>query len=168
MTWTDAKIARLKVLHAEGGLSAAEMAYRMNRDFHTSFSRNAIIGKLHRIGLRTTRPQRTAEEIAERKNEQRRVRRAAQRKPLLDHAEDIMQAEPCDLPPDSSEFAVTFAQLAEPHCRWPIGDPSSDDLRYCGAEKMADGPYCARHHRLAYTRPTRQSSARWAPTWRVA
>jgi GcrA cell cycle regulator len=44
---------------------------------------------------------------------------------------------------------VTIIDLKEAMCRWPLGDPTSADFRYCGSP-AASGPYCAHHGRLAY------------------
>ena len=46
---------------------------------------------------------------------------------------------------------VTIMELRESMCRWPIGDPSSPDFRYCGGEApIGAGPYCRFHSRIAY------------------
>jgi GcrA cell cycle regulator len=34
-------------------------------------------------------------------------------------------------------------------CKWPIGDPSSDEFTFCG-RRASEGPYCAEHARVAY------------------
>ena len=44
---------------------------------------------------------------------------------------------------------VTILELKEAMCRWPLGDPSSAEFRYCGSPKTS-GPYCAYHGGLAY------------------
>ena len=44
---------------------------------------------------------------------------------------------------------VTIVELKEAMCRWPLGDPTSPDFRYCGSPAMT-GPYCAHHGGLAY------------------
>jgi GcrA cell cycle regulator len=44
---------------------------------------------------------------------------------------------------------VTIVELKEAMCRWPLGDPSSPEFRYCGSP-AAGGPYCAHHAALAY------------------
>jgi GcrA cell cycle regulator len=36
-------------------------------------------------------------------------------------------------------------------CRWPLGDPSTDEFRFCGDDQMTGAPYCAYHARVAYT-----------------
>lgn len=176
--WQPEMVNRLRGLHADG-LSGSQMAAALNTEFKASFTRNAIIGKLHRIGLHNVRPPFTPEQRAERRNTGKRLarrpaspRRTSQPpRPLtpLDLADDMTPDAVRDLPPDSSAFAVTFEQLAAPHCRFPIGDSASlETLTFCGADKMAEGPYCPRHFRLTHTRATRQSSVRWAPSWRVA
>lgn len=59
---------------------------------------------------------------------------------------------------DASEFdpeiAVTFAELAERHCRFIYGDPRNfDALRFCGAAKNGVSSYCALHFRLSHSAP---------------
>lgn len=44
---------------------------------------------------------------------------------------------------------VTFQDLDEPHCRWPIGDPKRGPFGFCGAERAEWGPYCAKHQALS-------------------
>jgi GcrA cell cycle regulator len=58
---------------------------------------------------------------------------------------------------ESSEVAlspserVTIMDLRETSCRWPMGDPSNAEFRFCGAKTcIGDGPYCAAHARLAF------------------
>jgi len=46
---------------------------------------------------------------------------------------------------------VTLMDLRESMCRWPMGDPTSPDFRFCGARSpIGAGPYCAYHSRVAY------------------
>ena len=45
---------------------------------------------------------------------------------------------------------VTIVDLKEAMCRWPLGDPTSPDFRYCGSPAPGTGPYCAHHGKLAY------------------
>ena len=45
---------------------------------------------------------------------------------------------------------ITIMELRESTCRWPFGDPSSSDFRFCGAESPIGTPYCAFHSRIAY------------------
>jgi GcrA cell cycle regulator len=46
---------------------------------------------------------------------------------------------------------VTIMDLREAMCRWPLGDPTNSDFRYCGARmQIGAGPYCGAHARIAY------------------
>ena len=45
---------------------------------------------------------------------------------------------------------VTIMELREAMCRWPLGDPSQPDFRYCGARSDVGASYCAHHSRMAY------------------
>ena len=46
---------------------------------------------------------------------------------------------------------VTIMDLRESMCRWPLGDPTNPDFRYCGAKmQIGAGPYCLAHARVAY------------------
>ena len=55
---------------------------------------------------------------------------------------------------------VTIMELRESMCRWPVGDPSSAEFRYCGGKAPIDeGPYCKHHSRMAY-QPTQDRRQR--------
>src|SRR3990167_2127547 len=60
--------------------------------------------------------------------------------------------EKTDLQPDESPFACTLMKLTEVSCRWPLGDPKSQDFQFCGAQKVEGLSYCPRHAVLAYRR----------------
>jgi GcrA cell cycle regulator len=45
---------------------------------------------------------------------------------------------------------VTIVELRESMCRWPIGDPSSVEFRYCGSPAHIGTPYCQYHGKIAY------------------
>ena len=45
---------------------------------------------------------------------------------------------------------VTIVDLKESMCKWPLGDPTSPDFRYCGSPAYSSGPYCQHHGKLAY------------------
>lgn len=153
--WSDAVIARLKSLHSDD-MAFSKIAEILNREFKIKLSRNAAIGKARRLGLVTRKPQPNSVVTPRRPRVRRAMAYSAPRKSTLDLADEMLARDPVqDLPPDESTFAVTFDQLRDPHCRWPLGDPSTATFQYCGAEKMKEGPYCARHHRLAYHKHVR-------------
>jgi GcrA cell cycle regulator len=45
---------------------------------------------------------------------------------------------------------VTIMELREAMCRWPLGDPTTPEFRYCGAQAIMGLPYCAHHAQVAY------------------
>ena len=45
---------------------------------------------------------------------------------------------------------VTIVELKESMCRWPLGDPTSSEFRYCGSPAPGTGPYCTHHGKMAY------------------
>jgi GcrA cell cycle regulator len=45
---------------------------------------------------------------------------------------------------------VTIMELREAMCRFPLGDPTSPEFRFCGARAITGLPYCSHHARIAY------------------
>lgn len=162
-TWTAELEDELRRLQKQD-LSASQIAGAMR----AGLSRNSIIGKLHRMGLR---PNSQVHRVgSERKPRGPRKARVNKQRILrardAQHAERSQKAaelramfaaeEVIDLPPEDLSKAVTLLQLTAHTCRWPIGDPAKlDTFRFCGAEPHSKKPYCLRHCRMAYVRPTR-------------
>jgi hypothetical protein len=125
------------------GLSAAEIARRMNEKFRIHLTRNAIIGKIQREGLE--RPKREPRPKPEPKPKKIKIVSRETLPPI-----SLLEALPCvsatELPPDQSECAVSFQRLRDRHCRWPIERPG-EPMMYCGAQKIT-GFYCLRHARI--------------------
>ncbi|MCP5080120.1 MAG: GcrA cell cycle regulator [Alphaproteobacteria bacterium] len=157
MAWTDDRVEVLKKLWAEG-LSASQIAARLG-----GVTRNAVIGKVHRLGLsgratpsRTPRPKprRTREPSHPSKISTFRTAGANALKVDTDiDIDPIIEPEPAplrevDLPPTGKRCNIL--QLSDKTCRWPIGDPGAEDFCFCGANPKAGQPYCEHHVRLAY------------------
>jgi GcrA cell cycle regulator len=103
-------------------------------------TRNAVIGKVHRLGLagragptRSERPRRSASH--------RSVARAPSVEP------EIVEEDPIVL--EDGNFA-TVLTINDRMCRWPIGDPSENEFHFCGRNPKAGSPYCEAHARKAY------------------
>lgn len=139
--WTPERIERLKVMAADNR-SCGEIA----ADLGNGISRNAVIGKLSRLGLSTGNTKGT-------RGADRRPRRIA-RKARLD--EIFEHTEVTDLPSEQSDCAITFrqAKAGDGKCRYPIGDPRDvKSFRFCGAPQAEEcGSYCARHFRFTHRR----------------
>lgn len=153
MAWTDERVELLKKLWADG-LSASQIAGRLG-----GVTRNAVIGKVHRLGLsgRATssrssspRPRRT------------HVPRANRAPSLLfgtrgnTALKPAYEAEPDFQPAPLEELVIPLHErasiltLKESMCRWPIGDPGEEDFHFCGRKKLGTLPYCEHHARMAY------------------
>ena len=151
MKWSDDQIEQLKKLW-DSDMSCSEIAAELG----AGLSRNAVIGKVHRLGL-TTRREVLFYGTAKPKR-QRPSRPAFWRAPL------IVSAEPP--PPPSIEDAdipltqrLSLLELQNHNCCWPVGE--GRDVFFCGspeADCLGGRPYC--HGHMARARNQKQPAAR--------
>ncbi|MEM6415781.1 MAG: GcrA family cell cycle regulator [Pseudomonadota bacterium] len=143
MAWTDERVELLKKYWSEG-LSASQIAGKMG-----GVTRNAVIGKVHRLGLsgRAT-PAQPKRGCAT--NDQAPT--VAPETATIDNGLDDLAQEPTFVAPITFEETdlTTVSTLGRNMCRWPIGDPASDDFHFCGAPTQIGKSYCAYHARLAF------------------
>lgn len=203
VTWNDERVEQLTKLWAEGR-SASQIAAEIG-----GVSRNAVIGKVHRLGLSgrvkapsatgprsrdkadtlprpasgqpVSRPaanasahaagrssaspsgQPTAQSVSEAAGrpsirpaaEPISVGATALAQPRLVEASPEQGAEAVMCPTPVAEVVhiaerVTIMDLRDGMCRWPIGDPTSPEFRFCGASAYTGVPYCEYHSQLAY------------------
>lgn len=153
MSWTDERVELLKKLWGEG-LSASQIAGRLG-----SVTRNAVIGKVHRLGLSgraTTSRMKTVRPRSRMAN----AKRAATKPRFPQVGNPAVRAlYPADAEPvlpAVEELVIPVAErktiqtLTECSCRWPIGDPQMSDFHFCGKSKVAGLPYCEFHARRAF------------------
>jgi len=158
MSWTDQRVETLKKLWLEGH-SASQVARVLG-----ATTRNAVIAKIHRLGL-ATREKPTAPKIAprpmvevmtkapravlvkagpssetKRGPYEQRVIQAAIAEAAKAQPEPIKRGE---LTPTATIFTLTAHT-----CRWPIGNPSAEGFGFCG-RKRERGSYCETHARRA-------------------
>ena len=151
MSWTDERVALLTKLWADG-LSASQIAAELG-----GITRNAVIGKVHRLGLsgRAKSPSSTSPRPrkARSSGHMLRVSRPAMRgnTALAYDYQEEPEPELIEIP---LEQRKTLLQLTEKTCHWPIGDPGSTEFFFCGGENANDQPYCAFHARVAYQPPS--------------
>jgi GcrA cell cycle regulator len=131
--WTDQRTQRLTDLW-RAGKSAREVADALG------VTRNAVIGKLHRLGLSGDPAHASAGPSKPRR--ERRPRAVVVRSPATRRQAFVCQAEA--LP----GLARHLEDLSRRACRWPIGDPKSADFAFCGRPAEAQ-PYCAVHQAVA-------------------
>jgi GcrA cell cycle regulator len=130
-------------------------------------TRNAVIGKVHRMGLSgrvtrtrvsTPRTRKTREPShpgrpapAEASNNAYRTAATMRLKPVASvKPEPIPDPVPIRVADIPVGERVTILMLSDKTCRWPIGDPSSEDFCFCGKTPKDGVPYCAGHAAIAY------------------
>ena len=152
MSWTDERVELLKRLWSEG-LSASQIAGRLG-----SVTRNAVIGKVHRLGLsgrattsrmKTHRPRTRMANNAKRPVKPRFAQSGnpAVRALYMDVEAYVPPAEEIEIPLAERK---TIQTLTECSCRLPIGDPQLADFHFCGRTKVPLLPYCEVHARRAF------------------
>jgi GcrA cell cycle regulator len=150
MTWTDERVELLKKLWSEG-LSASQIAAELG-----GITRNAVIGKVHRLGL--SGRAKSPSSAAPRPRKPRAAQMLRMARPAMRGNTALAQAFEVELEPEPVPYdnvipltqRRTILELNEQTCRWPIGDPGSTEFFFCGGPCMAGLPYCAYHSRVAY------------------
>lgn len=171
MAWTDERVDLLKKLWADG-LSASQIAGRLG-----GVTRNAVIGKVHRLGLsgratttrtKAARPRRTAARpkqpsgggayMRTQGNAALKLYYEADPEEAPDAVIKPMPVQELYIPPNER---ASILSLKECSCRWPIGDPTDPDFHFCGRDSLESGPYCEYHARVAYqpAQPRRRKTA---------
>jgi GcrA cell cycle regulator len=161
MSWTDERVEQLRQAWMEGK-SASQIANLLGH----GLTRNAVIGKVHRLGLagRAKSAGAVAAHVRPSPLTQSGARSQAPRPapssaPRIVRGATALAVQPQMLtevePPEIESVVlpmsvkVTIVELKEAMCRWPLGDPTSPEFRYCGSPTHA-GPYCPYHGGLAY------------------
>ena len=195
MSWTDERVETLKRMWAEGQ-SASQIAKELG-----GVTRNAVIGKVHRLGLSnragegaaaaddTDQPSPTRSEPSSPKPaEPAAAKPAAAPKPAPERAAPqaapaapasgatvtplpirkaiIPAGQPLPPQPSANEISpealasvrevekrakkLTLMELTERTCKWPIGDPATEDFWFCGLPSVAGKPYCEAHVGVAF------------------
>ncbi len=186
MAWTDERVEKLKKLWEEGK-SASEIAKELG-----NVTRNAVIGKVHRMGLQSRMAPAEAKAEAPKKAEKKETapkpapEAEAPKKPVVEEpvvveevvVETEVEAEPAGkgdnqfpaiVPVNNDEISeetrqnvervesqskkLSLMQLTERTCKWPIGDPATEDFWFCGHPSEPGKPYCQAHVELAFQAP---------------
>ena len=162
MNWTDERVELLRKLWSDG-LSASQIAAQLG-----GVSRNAVIGKVHRLKL-SSRGRATAAPVRQKKATHapttvKAAPRAAApvRAMPTSIGATALQAQ-FDVEPVARPVVRPVAnvvvpisrrlqliQLNERTCKWPNGDPLTQDFNFCGNDAAESGPYCSYHARIAF------------------
>jgi GcrA cell cycle regulator len=191
MSWTDERVETLKRMWAEGQ-SASQIAKELG-----GVTRNAVIGKVHRLGLSNRGGNESEEEVvpvapepapkpvpepvaakpAPAPVDPRPAAAAPQPTPAPQAApanilpiplrKPIVPAgQPLPPQPSLNEISpealasvrevekrakkLTLMELTERTCKWPIGDPATEDFWFCGLPSLPGKPYCEAHVGVAF------------------
>jgi GcrA cell cycle regulator len=163
MTWTDERVELLKKLWIDG-LSASQIATELG-----GVTRNAVIGKVHRLSLSGRAKPASTPVARARKPATTIGRSATSNRPIsgmrpmvagntalkaLGHI--APEPRPVARMSSSDDVVVpiskhaTILTLTEQTCKWPIGDPSTEGFHFCGCGSKPGVPYCDYHARIAY------------------
>lgn len=174
MNWTDERVELLKKLWSEG-LSASQIAAQLG-----GVSRNAVIGKVHRMklssrGRATAAPARQKKAATQAATVTKAVTRAAttvQRHATVSIGATALQAQfetepvarhhirPVEDVVVPISRRLHLVELTERTCKWPNGDPLSEDFHFCGNDSGETGPYCTYHSKLAFQPASERRRAR--------
>ena len=190
MSWTDERVETLKKMWGEGQ-SASQIAKELG-----GVTRNAVIGKVHRLGLSNRAAASGAAAKAAPKEKPAAAAKPAAPKPapkakpapapaasvpavkeevLLDEngipisaarRAIIPAGQPLPPQPSANEISpealakvsevektakrISLMELTEKTCKWPVGDPATDDFWFCGLGVQAGKPYCEAHVGVAF------------------
>lgn len=144
--WTPDRTEQLVVMWTEGVLSAGQIAGIFARRECRPVSRNAILGKVHRLKL----PGRLVKVRASNVPKPRKTRIPAPKS--VPPAETAATAETGPVfVKDVARLQLT--ELTDATCKWPVGDPRTANFGFCGLPTADGHVYCPAHHRRSLPRP---------------
>ena len=142
MSWTHERIEQLKKLW-EAGYTASNIATELG-----GITRNAVIGKAHRLGL--SGRMKSKSKVSSVSIVRKRKMPVNKNSKIIELTTSVEPVNP-----------TSFADIKDGLCRWPLGEPEDLDFKFCG-RKCAEGMiYCTEHHSLAY-QPLNQTRQRRA------
>jgi len=181
MSWTDERVETLKKMWGDGQ-SASQIAKELG-----GVTRNAVIGKVHRLGLsnRATPGAASTKAVPEKKASKpsapvapkpKATPKPTSIKPAADDAPEppmsaarraiIPAGQPLPPQPSLNEISpealakvneiekqakrLTLMELTEKTCKWPVGDPATEDFWFCGLAVQTGKPYCDAHVGVAF------------------
>jgi len=150
-TWTEERVDQLRNC-INAGLTCSQIACEIG------VSRNAVIGKIHRLGLAPGRPVAIPRERlrgGEGRGPRRRFTQSRILRALFAQVPPRTDVAPA---PVQSVARCSLLELKQDKCRWPLSDPGEADFGFCGNDALRSMPYCEAHTRMAYN--VKRSAAR--------
>ena len=173
MSWTDERVEILTKMWAEGN-SASQIAKELG-----GVTRNAVIGKVHRLGLSnraTTSTSKKTDSNAKSvpkssSKAKQKTRKIEVSEPKSDNVTSLRRqiipaGQPLPPQPSANEISpealarvseiekkakkLTLLELTEKTCKWPVGDPATEEFWFCGLATQSGKPYCEAHVGVAF------------------
>jgi len=189
MSWTDERVETLKKMWGEGQ-SASQIAKELG-----GVTRNAVIGKVHRLGLSnragsssaapskpaakekaakpatpkpapkpraktTAAPASVPATIEKEELDENGIPISAARRAIIPAGQPLPpQPSANEISPEAlakvseiekSARRISLMELTEKTCKWPVGDPATDDFWFCGLPVQPGKPYCEAHVGVAF------------------
>ena len=138
MSWTSEKVEKLKALWSKGH-TASQIAEMLG-----DTTRNAVIGKAHRLNLEARAPSKQSSLPKSREN-----RQIIKRSPAPMSRKAKFQSILLDKNFEA-ENPKSLEELTETTCKWPIGHPTEEKFYFCGGKPEGDFPYCKLHVLYAF------------------
>ena len=136
MSWTAEKVEKLKELWGKGN-TASQIA-----EIIGGVSRNAVIGKAHRLNLsakiKTRQSAQSNRDFNSISTNKQKISRRSKFKSLIIEK---------DFEPENPK---QLEELNEASCKWPIGHPNEKSFYFCGRTSLKDFSYCKLHLLYAY------------------
>ncbi len=141
MSWTDEKVQKLKDLWKKGQ-TASQIAAALG-----DTTRNAVIGKAHRLNLEARAPSRAAAHSNTTTNNKINKVYSKSSQPMTrkQKFQSILLDKNFE-----SENPKSLEELTEETCKWPIGHPNEESFYFCGRKPEEEFPYCKLHVLYAF------------------
>jgi GcrA cell cycle regulator len=149
-TWTSVRVEQLKAC-INAGYTCSQIAVEIG------VTRNAVIGKMNRLGLSRPKVIRAREPVR---------KRDAWRPRTLTQHQILMELPPEPATPEQALAlfkgpGCSLLELSPGKCRWPLSEPGTEAFCFCGNRQVEGLPYCVGHARMAYKSAARiRTSAR--------
>jgi GcrA cell cycle regulator len=137
MSWTSEKVEKLKKLWTKGH-TASQIAGALG-----DTTRNAVIGKAHRLSLEARAPSKQSNASSSKEN------RLVKRSPGITSRKAKFQSILLDknFEPENPK---SLENLTDDTCKWPVGHPNEENFYFCGRKPEGEFPYCKLHVLYAF------------------